>query len=168
MSVVNGLPAHVLLVHAVVVLLPLAALLAVVTTLWPAMQRRLGVLVPALAVVAAALVPVTTEAGEWLERHVEESDLVERHATLGDGVLPWAAGLAVVAVGAWLLARWAGRAGRVGHERSVPVWARVVVVLVTLVVAAGTVVQVVRAGDSGARAAWHDAYTQQPTSTDDD
>lgn len=165
MSVVNGLPAHVLLVHAVVVLLPLAALLAVVTSLWPAMQRRLGVLVPALAVVAAALVPVTTEAGEWLERHVEESDLVERHATLGDGVLPWAAGLAVVAVGAWLLARGAGRAGR---ERSVPVWARVVVVLVTLAVAAGTVVQVVRAGDSGARAAWHDAYTQQPASSDDD
>jgi hypothetical protein len=36
MGTVNGLPAHILLVHAIVVLLPLAALLLVLTAVWPA------------------------------------------------------------------------------------------------------------------------------------
>ena len=33
---VNGLPTHILLVHAVVVLIPLAALLTVLAAVWPA------------------------------------------------------------------------------------------------------------------------------------
>ena len=42
MQTVNGLPAHVLLVHAIVVLLPLSALLLALTALWPAARRRLA------------------------------------------------------------------------------------------------------------------------------
>ena len=42
MGTVNGLPAHVLLVHAIVVLLPLAALLLVLTAVWPAARSRLA------------------------------------------------------------------------------------------------------------------------------
>ncbi|WP_233625292.1 hypothetical protein [Actinoplanes sp. ATCC 53533] len=42
MGTVNGLPAHILLVHAIVVLLPLAALLLVLTAVWPAARRRLA------------------------------------------------------------------------------------------------------------------------------
>ena len=78
---VNGLPAHVLLVHAVVVLVPLAALLAVVAAVWPAARRRLGFLTPLVALLALAGVPLATEAGEWLEEHVPESPLVEQHAS---------------------------------------------------------------------------------------
>ena len=40
MSTVNGLPAHVLLVHAVVVLVPLTSLLLVLVAVWPAARRR--------------------------------------------------------------------------------------------------------------------------------
>ena len=43
---INGLPAHALLVHLVVVLLPLTALAAVAVSVWPAAQRKLTFLVP--------------------------------------------------------------------------------------------------------------------------
>jgi hypothetical protein len=61
---IHGLPAHVLLVHAVVVLIPLSALLVVLSAAWPAARRRIGVASPLLALVNLALVPVTTHAGE--------------------------------------------------------------------------------------------------------
>ena len=68
MSTFNGLPAHVLLVHFVVVLGPLTAALAIVCTFWPAARQRLVWLVLALAVITAGLTPLTTDAGEWLAK----------------------------------------------------------------------------------------------------
>ena len=64
MATVAGLPAHILLVHAVVVLVPLSALLIVLVTVWPAARAWLT---PATAVVAIATVvsvPLATDAGE--------------------------------------------------------------------------------------------------------
>ena len=102
---IGGLPAHVLLVHAVVVLLPLAAVMLVVGVLWPTARRKFGVLTPLLALVGLVLVPVTTHAGEWLEQRLPRSKVIEHHADLGDQLLPWAAGLFVMAVAVW----WVGR-----------------------------------------------------------
>ncbi|MFE9449961.1 DUF2231 domain-containing protein [Streptomyces sp. NPDC006739] len=160
MSLINGLPAHVLLVHVVVVLIPLTALALVAAALWPRAARRLGVLLPLLAFVALVSVPLTTQAGEWLERHVEDSALVRRHTDLGDGLLPWALGLFVLAAVVW----WAARRGPVepgqggGRWSALPV--RIVLGVLSLAVAAGAVVDVYRIGDSGAKAAWHDAYSK--------
>lgn len=154
---IHGLPAHVLLVHVVVVLVPLTALLLVACAVWPAVQRRLGVLVPLLALVSLVSVPITTHAGEWLERRVDGGALLERHTELGDELLPWAIGLFVVAVGVWWLVRAAGASGAPGWVSSVPV--RVVVAVVAAVVSVGAVVQVYRIGDSGAKAAWHDRFS---------
>ena len=102
---IGGLPAHVLLVHAVVVLLPLAALMLVLGVLWPQARRKFGVLTPLAALVGLVLVPVTTHAGEWLESRLPRSKAIERHADLGDQLLPWAAGLFVMAAAVW----WVGR-----------------------------------------------------------
>jgi hypothetical protein len=63
-NTISGLPAHVLLVHAIVVLAPLTALLEILCIL-PAVRRRLMWLVLVLAVVTAGLSPVTTGAGQW-------------------------------------------------------------------------------------------------------
>lgn len=88
MSLVNGLPAHILLVHFVVVLVPLTALALVVCAIRPTAAQRLGIVLPLLALATLLSVPLTTSAGEWLEQHVGSNALVRRHAELGDGMLP--------------------------------------------------------------------------------
>ncbi|EST19032.1 DUF2231 domain-containing protein [Streptomyces roseochromogenus] len=168
MTLINGLPAHVLLVHVVVVLIPLAALALVAAALWPQAARRLGVLLPVLAFVALVSVPLTTNAGEWLERHVEEDALVRRHTELGDGLLPWALGLFVLAAVVWWAGRRApaepGQGGSGMRWSALPV--RIIVGVLSLAVAVGAVVDVYRIGDSGAKAAWHDAYSKTATGSE--
>ncbi|MFJ5228428.1 DUF2231 domain-containing protein [Kitasatospora sp. NPDC088391] len=169
MSTINGLPAHVLLVHAVVVLVPLTALALIVCALLPAAARRLGVLLPVLALVSLAFVPLTTDAGEWLERHVESGPLVRRHAELGDGLAPWAFGLLLLAVLVWWSARRPSTAdastggpspARPSRLTGLP--ARAAVAVLCLAVGTGAVVDVYRIGDSGAKAAWQDGFSSTP------
>jgi hypothetical protein len=63
-TAINGLPAHVPLVHFLVVLAPLTALSEILCALWPAARRRLVWPVLVLAVVTIVLTPITTDAGE--------------------------------------------------------------------------------------------------------
>ncbi|BBY22330.1 hypothetical protein MSTO_25350 [Mycobacterium stomatepiae] len=64
MTVIHGLPAHALLVHFLVVLVPLTALLEIVCALWSAGRRgHLGWLTGVLAVATVVLTPITTNAG---------------------------------------------------------------------------------------------------------
>jgi hypothetical protein len=161
LTVVNGLPAHILFVHAVIVLVPLTAFLMVACAVWPGASRRAGVWLPLLALVTLVFVPVTTQAGEWLESHVPDSPLVERHAELGDSMLPWALGLFVLSVAQWWLTRRSveepGATARSAWASAMPV--RVATAVVVAVVAVGAVVTVVRIGDSGARAAWQGQFS---------
>ncbi|MER8011257.1 MULTISPECIES: DUF2231 domain-containing protein [unclassified Streptomyces] len=164
MSLVNGLPAHVLLVHFVVVLVPLTALAVVASALWPAVARRMGVALPVLALVTLASVPLTTSAGEWLEEHVGSNALVRRHAELGDGLLPWALGLFVLAAAVW----WTTRrtpSEQTGNRSASLI--RIAAAVLSVAVAAGAVVDVYRIGDSGAKAAWHDGYSKTATGSGD-
>ncbi|HEV7470489.1 MAG TPA: hypothetical protein VGO23_12005 [Pseudonocardia sp.] len=98
---INGLPAHVLVLHAVVVLVPLTSLVVVGTAFWSAARRRLGVAVPILALVTLGAVQLTINAGGWLIRRVPITPLVRAHAHLGDDMLPWAIALVVVAIAVW-------------------------------------------------------------------
>ncbi|GGN80578.1 hypothetical protein GCM10011579_066230 [Streptomyces albiflavescens] len=163
LTVVNGLPAHILFVHVVIVLVPLSALALVVCAIWPPVARRLGVLLPALALVALASVPLTTHAGEWLEAHVDSSSLVRKHAELGDSLLPWALGLFVLSAAVWWTARSAAAAQR-DARRTAARWTstpmRIAAVVLSLAVATGAVIDVYRIGDSGAKAAWQDGYSK--------
>lgn len=153
MSIINGLPGHVLLVHFIVVLAPLTALLAILCALWPAARRRLVWLVFVLAAVVTALTPITTEAGEWLEHRVTETAALETHEKLGDTMLYFAVGLLVAAV---LLL--------IAHRRDTrstegkPLTSVLIAVLV-IAASAATIVQVMRIGESGARSAWADAVS---------
>ncbi|WP_328611233.1 hypothetical protein OG943_19600 [Amycolatopsis sp. NBC_00345] len=118
MTTVNGLPAHILLVHAIVVLLPLAALLLVLTAVWPAVRRKLAGANAILSVLVVVLVPVTTDAGEWLERRVASTPLVRAHTDLGDTAIWAAIPVAVLALVVWWRAREA-RAAAVVQEPQV-------------------------------------------------
>lgn len=164
-NVVSGVPAHVLLVHAVVVLVPLTALALVVCAVWPRVMRRFGVVLPALALVSLLTVPLTTNSGEWLQERVAETSLVGRHTEMGDELLPWVVGLFVLAVAVWFVYRRTAATGAPLTDPgrlSVPAVdgrLRVVAAVLSLAVAIGAVVQVYRNGDSGAKAAWHGRFS---------
>ncbi|MEJ7651706.1 MAG: DUF2231 domain-containing protein, partial [Nakamurella sp.] len=163
MTSINGLPAHILLVHAVVIFIPLTALLVVLAAAWPAAHRRMGVVLPIVALVALILVPVATDAGEWLEARLpgaESNPLIRAHTQLGDQLLPWAIGMFVGALALWLLPTLARRG--VQAEVLGAVWIRVVVGVLAVAVSVVAVVQVVRIGDSGSKAVWSGTVCVDP------
>lgn len=167
MTTLNGLPAHILLVHAVVVLLPLAALLLVLSAVWPAARAKLAGPNAILSVVVLALVPVTTDAGEWLERRLPSTPLIRAHTDLGDTALYVAIPVALLALLVW----WRGR-----ETAAIPNPTRraflapaskavSVVIMVVSVLAAGAAgYDVYRIGDSGAQAAWQGNFSATPVS----
>lgn len=55
MTTINGLPAHGLLVHVIVVFIPLAAVLLVVVACWPPARRRLSAFTAIVAAVELSL-----------------------------------------------------------------------------------------------------------------
>jgi hypothetical protein len=151
---VNGLPVHVLVVHLVVVLVPVAALLAIAQAWSPAVRRWAGILGPLLCLGALVMVPVATSAGEWLQERLPETARIERHADLGGQLWPFVLALFVLsAAGWWLDRREPADRELAGSARGSAPLQLIVAVLVT-VVALGTIVQVVRIGDSGAKAVW--------------
>lgn len=164
MGTVDGLPAHILLVHAIVVLLPLAALLLVLTASWPAARRRLAGPNAILSAVTLVLVPITTDAGQWLERRVTDTALLRDHTELGDTALYAAFAVAVMALVIWWRHRETAREAvdppRARRTflapRSTAVTRAIAVLAVLVAGAAGYDVYLI--GDSGARASWTDGY----------
>lgn len=148
-----GLPLHPLVVHATVVLVPLAAILLIASAASARVRRWAGVLPVVFAVLAAILVPVTTSSGEALAHRVGEGGLVEAHAEMGEQLLPFSIAVAVLAAALW----WLTRAERVGDGVKGTTKTLVMVIVALSVIAGlGSIVQVARIGHSGAEAAWTD------------
>jgi hypothetical protein len=146
----NGVPLHPLVVHAVVVLGPLAALTGLVYAVVPRWRWLLRWPLVVLAVVTAVAALVAVAAGEdLLAARPELAPIVEDHQEMLRFV---ALGYVVVAgVAAWALGGVSALAsGRGARETrfGIPV---------AVLLAAGAVallVTVYLAGDSGARAVW--------------
>ena len=152
LDTINGLPVHPLIVHAVVVLLPLAALGAVAIAVRPSWRTRYGNLVVAVAAVTTVLIPLATSSGERLESRVGNPG---RHAELGDTHIWSALPLLAVAVAlVWLHRRSAG-----SQAPSTGSALRLAVAVLAVLVAAANLVQVYRVGESGAQAVWHGTGT---------
>lgn len=165
--VVSGLPMHVLLVHGVVVIVPLAALCTVLSIVWPAARRRVGGVAVLLALAALIMVPVTQAAGEWLLLRIDQTPAVSAHVALGRGLLPWAAGLFLVALGQWCWFRFGARATAAGKFRTKAGAAgsravAMVAVLLALAVCGGTTLAVVQLGETGSRAVWEGGFSVDP------
>ena len=151
-DLINGLPVHPLVVHAVVVLLPLATLGTIALVVRPAWRRPHGPLLLAIAAVATVLIPVATSSGEALEKHVGDPG---DHAELGDQLIWFALPMLVLlAALVWLDRRTPASTDTA--SRPPQTGALKVVAVLALVAALATSVQVYRVGDSGARAAWGD------------
>jgi len=162
----NGLPLHVLLVHFVVVVVPVAALCTVLAAAWPAARRRLGIVTPIIALGALIAVPITTQAGEWLQARVGHTELVAAHAALGTTLLPWAVATFLVAAIQWFWFRFvtapdARFASRVSGK-SPRLAITLVLAAAVAVLAVGSVLTVVQIGESGVRAIWTGSFTQSP------
>ena len=150
MNVINGLPAHALLLHLVVVLVPLTALLEIVCGLWPAARRgQLLWLTLVLAAATMVLTPITNNAGEWLyDLRKEPSPILQEHAERGSTMTYFAAALLVVAIGLValrLIERRSEKRRKVTH---------LIVGIIVLAVSVSSIVQVYRTGDAGAQSVW--------------
>lgn len=150
---VSGLPLHPLLVHAVVVLIPLTVIAVFFTQFWSTARRRLGILTPLAALGVMVLVPITIAAGKSLAEVVGPLPAVQTHQRYGQMLLPWAIALFLVAVGQWMWFRWGVLRYRLPGN-SLATAAPLLLAVVTVVVGVGTLVTVVLAGDTGARAVW--------------
>lgn len=150
MTVVNGMPAHALLLHFVLVLAPLIALTEIVCGVWPAARR--GALVwftLVLAAVNMVLTPLTINAGAWLyDLRPKPSPILQEHAARGAAMTYFSAALLVVAIVLVALRvierRWDKRR----------VATRVIVAVLALGVGVSSIVQIYRVGDAGAQSVW--------------
>lgn len=152
---INGLPLHPLVVHAVVVLAPLAALTGLAYAFVPRWRWLLRWPLVALALGTAVATVVAAAAGSaLLDARPGLEPLVEDHEDWGE--LLRTASLAYVAaaaLGAWALGGPSALASGRGARGTNPV----VGVIATVLLAVGAVallVLAVLAGDSGSRAVW--------------
>lgn len=158
---VNGLPVHPLIVHFVVVAFPTAALLILVSAVWPAFARRLGIITPLVALASLIAVPLATSSGEDLEGQVGGGAVLEAHTRLGDTLLPWGVAVFLVAAAQWLWNRRLARHGTGRAGQHVPRSRRRIITAVlavaVVVSSVGAIVTTIRIGESGARAVWSDS-----------
>ncbi|MCW2766575.1 MAG: hypothetical protein JWO11_2534 [Nocardioides sp.] len=147
----NGLPLHPLVVHAIVVLLPLATLGTLLIVVRPAWRTRYGPLVVAAALLSTVLIPVATSSGEDLEKRVGDPG---KHAALGDQLLWFALALLITSALFVGMELRRARASTPQPPRLLTAWA-----VLAVVAALACSVQVYRVGDSGARAAWGDTVS---------
>ncbi|MFH5211882.1 DUF2231 domain-containing protein [Antrihabitans sp. NCIMB 15449] len=148
MSTINGLPAHPLLVHFIVVLTPATAVLAIVCAIWPAARRRFVWLLLPTALVVLVLTPLTVRAGRSLAEKFGNSEVLRTHMNLGETMIWFSIALAVAAASV--------TAVHVAEHRSkalkpVVVWG---IAALTIAVGVAVCVQTYRIGDSGSRAVW--------------
>lgn len=137
----NGLPLHPLVVHAAVVLIPLAGVLALLMVLVPRFSIRFGPLIALLGWAAVGAALVAKETGEVLSELLNKTPRV--HIESGDLLPYFAIAQAVLITLLWLADRRGGR-GILG----------VLVALVTVVAVVATGYWTYRTGDSGAQLVW--------------
>lgn len=147
-----GLPVHPLIVHATTVIVPAAAGAVAVSAVYPRFRQWAGWAPLALAVMAVVLVPLTSSSGESLQHKLPANALIERHAHLADGLLPFVIALVVGGAGLFYW-RLKSQPGNTRGPR-VPRWLVSVIIVISLAAAIGTGIQVVRIGHTGAEAAW--------------
>lgn len=182
---IGGLPAHPLLVHLPVVLVPLATLGALLMLLRPSWRRTYEIPTAVLAVLAAIATQLAIGSGESLEERVAESDLVEQHSKIAEQARPFIFVFALIMVAVVVVDLWSRRQAAAAAPstdgsgganpgeadggavstitrpttsvaRSTAATVAVVLTALGLVFGVISTVQVYRTGHSGAKATWHD------------
>jgi hypothetical protein len=143
-----GIPLHPLVVHAVVVLMPLAAVGTIAIAVVPKWRDIYGWLVLGITTIVFATVPIATRSGGRLRDSLTlggpVAEKVRDHQAYGDRMIYAAAGLWLLLVVMLLLHRTGRRGGLM-----------VLVAGLAIVAALAALVLVVLTGHSGANAVWN-------------
>ncbi|GIH21516.1 DUF2231 domain-containing protein [Rugosimonospora africana] len=171
LDTVFGLPIHPLIVHATVVMVPVATLLVGLCAAVPATRRRLAWPTVLACLVATVTVAGAALSGGPLEARVGGGALIHHHADLAKLLVAWVLVMSAAAVAlaytdwyregtpvaGWLPVRpqmiralAPAAMGRLVGTR----WLLPALAVLSLVTALGTLVQIVLVGHSGAQAAW--------------
>jgi hypothetical protein len=142
-----GLPVHMLVIHAVVVLIPLGAFGVIAMAVYPPWRERFGLAVLAILTAGLVAVPVATRSGNALKNRIHVGGViakqVQHHQNVAKLVIYPTIALWVFAVALVML----DRRGRSGTPM------KVVAVLAVLAAVAATA-QVTYAGHLGSTAVW--------------
>ena len=172
---VFGLPTHILVIHAVVVLGPLAGLVGIAYAARAAWRPALRWPLVALAAIAAVTGIVATESGEQLEHRVFASgasaavkELVEEHSEAGELARTVLIVFFAVALAAafWalrpLVTRRDAGGDATGATAARPAHGAVAIIAAVALALSGVaaVVTTTIAGHKGATASWSDAVQQ--------
>ena len=157
-----GLPAHPLLVHAPVLLIPLCAVGAIWIAVSPTWRHRIGWIVVVLSGVAVVASQLAAGSGETLQEALgKETELVETHAELGETFVWFALAffLAVLALMVWdtMQRRKAAAAGEEPDLHHLGrAGAAIVLGILVVVTAVGATYRVYQVGHSGAKSVWEE------------
>jgi hypothetical protein len=152
-----GLPAHPLIVHAAVVLVPLAAIGTIAIAFWPTARRKIGWIVVGLAFVGTFSCWLASQSGESLQEDVPRTAAVADHAQEGDGAALFGAAVFVGAAAIMGIDEVKRRRAAAGQPddprlRMVGIAAGVVAIVLSLLGGA----RIIQVGHSGAKAVWED------------
>lgn len=155
-SAIMGLPAHALLVHAAVILVPLAAVALALTGWRASWRKQYSLPVALLAVMGAVFAFLAKESGEPLEHSVRTAARAAGtdarfgdHPEQGDTAFFFALLFALAAVAFWAVDRY--------HEKlSWPKRSGSIAYAVALIPAALALITIAVAGHSGAKLVWKD------------
>ncbi len=149
---VNGLPVHILVLHAAVIFVPLLALGAVVYSLATPWRPKLAWAVALLAVVAPVSTFIAKESGEKLYDSKistfspKGKEILADHMDFGAMTFWFSLGLGVLSL---IMVALTFRVGR-----KLPVVVNLAFIVLSVALAAGSGYYIFRTGDSGATAVW--------------
>jgi uncharacterized membrane protein len=156
-----GLPAHPLLVHIPIVLIPLASIGAVLM-LWPSLRAKIGWATVVIAGAAGFFTIFAVSSGESLKEAVEPTAnrrLLEAHTSIGENIRIWILLLFLVLLAIMLwdhyrarLASGADANPRVSAPRAKTIG--VVLSVLSILFASMATYWIVRIGHTGAKASW--------------
>jgi len=162
-DLITGLPVHVFITHAVVIVLPLAVLSLILVVAIPRLRAHYRYPAVGLAILGAITAIIAEQSGEALEARVGSAG---QHSEWGEMLPPVAVALAVLSVIWLIVARMASSRGKI---------LAAVIGGVVVVVGIIAVVITVLAGHSGAEETWSDriegtdsAVTEMDTQIDTD
>jgi uncharacterized membrane protein len=161
MNTIFGLPAHPLLVHIPIVLIPLLALMGVAIAVRPAWRSGLSIPTFGTAIVTFFGLWFAADSGESLQDQVKRSAAVQNHAEMGNQLKTIGLLFCLAAAGTVLLEnseRRDWRRLRLPGQRAMLMLA----FTVTILLGGLATVWDVRTGHSGAKAVWSGNNLLQP------